>query len=69
MAMTFTIKDVTIIEITTALQIKGALWSFVVNKQKLCLHCIYSVSYQNALCISLRCNKCVECISLLIKHS
>ncbi len=41
---------------------KGALWSFLVNKQKLF---IFSLTYNNAMGVSLRSNKSVKCIFLL----
>lgn len=44
---------------------KGALWRFLVNKTHLCLH---SAFLARRRCVSLRPNKCVECVLVLVKH-
>ena len=44
----------------------GTLWSYIENKRK--IQYVKINCHQNALCASLRSNKRVECISLIIKH-
>ena len=46
---------------------KRALWSFPTNKLNVVF--MFSVSYQHAKCESLKSNRCVGCISLLLEKS